>query len=119
MIVLDDRFEINSQLFEEKVKEIIYDKEELSARMKDSSLGGIIFGGVYGVMQGFMGMAVAENPLGLVLGIPEFTKSIKKAIHYEKPEDAIDPTGVKYLALLDINKRIRQRTHRSLYIDQI
>lgn len=114
LIVLDDRFEIGSQLFEEKVNEILYDKEELSARMKDSSVGKIIFGGVYGIMKGFVGMAVAENPLGLVLGIPEFTKSIKKAIHYEQAEDAIDPTGVKYLALID--KRIRRRPNRLLLV---
>lgn len=77
-------------------------KEELYARMKESHLGDIIFGTACGTIAAGIGLLAAP-----ILGaIPGFLSAIYSACKIEMPENAIDQTGLKYIALVD--KRLRK-----------
>ena len=78
-------------------------KEELSARMNESHIGDIVFGTICGTISAGIGL-LASPVLG---AIPGFLNTIHSACKIEKPENVIDQTGLKYLALVD--KRLRRQ----------
>lgn len=77
-------------------------KEELYARMNESHWGEIVFGTVCGTIAA--GIGFMANPI--IGAIPGFLNAIYSACRIEKPENVIDQTGLKYLALID--KRLRR-----------
>lgn len=102
LLVLDPSLDIGTKLFEEKVKELILRKKELSAKMNESQFGKIIFGSICGAGSAVIGFASGFG----VLGIPAFSNAIYSALQIESPEKVFDQTGLKYMALLD--KRLRR-----------
>jgi hypothetical protein len=102
LLVLDPNLEIETDFFNEKVKELILRKKELSAKMDESQFGKIFFGSVCGA--GSAAIAFASG-FGL-LGAPAFANAIFSALQIETPESMFDQTGLKYMALID--KRIRR-----------
>ncbi|WP_313717623.1 kinase [Kaistella carnis] len=82
LIALNHNLEEDSQLFKETMKELIYDKQELSAKMNESRLGQIMFGTVCGITGAIISLVTAEPSLslgGTLLAVPAFTN----AIHYK------------------------------------
>lgn len=77
-------------------------KEELYARMNESHWSEIVFGTVCGTIAA--GIGFMANPI--IGAIPGFLNAIYSACRIEKPENVIDQTGLKYLALID--KRLRR-----------
>ena len=107
LLVLDPNLEIETDFFNEKVKELILRKNELSAKMNESQFGKIFFGGVCGAGSAIIGFSTGFG----LLGAPAFANAIHSALQIEKPEDLFDQTGLKYMALID--KRLRRPTANS------
>ncbi len=100
LLVLNPTITPESPLFKLTLEEMKMAKEELYARMNESHLGDIIFGTICGTISAGIGLLAAP-----VLGaIPGFLNAIHSACRIEKPENVIDQTGLKYLAL--VNKRL-------------
>lgn len=109
MIALDHSLEEESQLFIETLKELNYQKEELSAKMNESQLGQLIFGTVCGITGAVIGLASAGTTgalAGSLAALPSFANSIHSALLIERVENITDQSGMKYLALID--KKIRR-----------
>jgi hypothetical protein len=102
LLVLNPTITPESPLFKITLEDMKMAKEELSARMNESHIGDIIFGTICGTI--FAGIGLLASP---VLGIPGFLNAIHSACKIEKPENIIDQTGLKYLALVD--KRLRRQ----------
>ena len=111
LIVLDDSIDYDSELFKEKVNELQIAKEELTARMNESRFGPIFYGTICGMLGAALGLIPATS-MGFYLGIPAFLNAIYSASKIEKPENIIDQTGLKYIALID--KRLRNPYGRNL-----
>lgn len=109
LLVLDPNLEIETELFNEKVKELIIRKKELSAKMDESQFGKIFFGSICGA--GSAAIAFATG-FGL-LGAPAFANAIYSALQIETPDSLFDQTGLKYMALID--KRIRKPAANSRF----
>ena len=105
LIVLNPSIEVDSLFFTESVKELGFRKDELSAKMNESRLGGIFFGTVCGVVGAVTGLAAAATPGAIIGAIPGFVNAIYSALKTEKAEGVFDQSGMKYLALVD--KRLR------------
>lgn len=109
LIALDHSLEEESQLFIETLKELNYQKEELSAKMNESQLGQLIFGTVCGITGAVIGLASAGTTgalAGSLAALPSFANSIHSALLIERVENITDQSGMKYLALID--KKIRR-----------
>lgn len=109
ILALDPKLDIESELFKEKVKELIFRKEELSAKMNENQFGKIFFGGVCGAASAVIAFA---SGFGL-LGAPAFANAIYSALKIESPEGIFDQTGLKYMALVD--KRMRRPVANNVY----
>ena len=70
--------------------------------MNESHIGDIIFGTICGTISAGIGLLASP-----VLGILNLLNAIQSACKIEKPENIIDQTGLKYLALVD--KRLRRQ----------
>lgn len=101
-IALNPTITPESPLFTTILDEMKTAKEELSARMNENHLGDIVFGTICGTIAAGIGF-LAAPALG---AIPGLLHAIYSACRIERPEDAIDQTGLKYLALVD--KRLRR-----------
>ena len=95
----------DEKLLTEKIKELKYQKELLSAKMNESKLGTIFFGTVCGIFGAFQGLTQAETTGAIIGGLPGFASAIYAALRIERAENTFDQTGMKYLALVD--KRLR------------
>ena len=102
ILVLNPTITPESPLFKITLEDMKMAKEELSARMNESHIGDIIFGTICGTISAGIGLLASP-----VLGIPGFLNAIHSACKIEKPENIIDQTGLKYLALVD--KRLRRQ----------
>ena len=102
LLVLNPTITPESPLFKITLEDMKMAKEELSARMNESHIGDIIFGTICGTISAGIGLLASP-----VLGIPGFLNAIHSACKIEKPENIIDQTGLKYLALVD--KRLRRQ----------
>lgn len=105
-IVLDSDIIEDSPLFHEHLTELLQRKQELSAKMNESNLGGIIFGTVCGLIGAYQGLAAASTVGAVVGGLPGFANAIYSALQIERVENIFDQSGLKYLALAD--KRLRK-----------
>lgn len=103
LLVLNPTITPESPLFKITLEDMKMAKEELSARMNESHIGDIVFGTICGTISAGIGL-LASPVLG---AIPGFLNAIYSACKIEKPENVIDQTGLKYLALVD--KRLRRQ----------
>lgn len=95
----------DEKLLSEKIKELKFEKESLTAKMNESKLGTIFFGTACGIFGAVQGLATASTVGAVVGGLPGFASAIHSALKIEKAEDTFDQTGMKYLSLAD--KRLR------------
>lgn len=103
LLVLNPTITPGSPLFKITLEDMKMAKEELSARMNESHIGDIVFGTICGTISAGIGL-LSSRP---ILGILGFLNAIHSACKIEKPENVIDQTGLKYLALVD--KRLRRQ----------
>jgi hypothetical protein len=68
--------------------------------MKASNFKEIVFGTVCGLVSAGAGLTTLGNN-GLIAGLPGFANAIHSALKVENPEKMFDPSGMKYLALLE------------------
>jgi hypothetical protein len=109
LIVLDSKLEEESQLFKETIKDLNYDKEELSAKMNESKFGQLMFGTVCGITGAVIGLAAAGTTgalVGSLSALPSFANAIHSAMQIERIENITNQSGMKYLALID--KKIKK-----------
>lgn len=109
LIALDHTLEEDSQLFKETIKELNFQKEELSSKMNESKLGQLMFGTVCGITGAVLGFANAGSTgalVGSLSSLPSFANAVHSALKIERVENITDQSGMKYLALLD--KKIRR-----------
>ncbi|RLD56105.1 MAG: kinase [Bacteroidetes bacterium] len=109
LIALDHNLDEESQLFKETIKELDYQKEELSAKMNESRFGQLMFGTVCGITGAVIGLASAGTTgalVGSLSALPSFDNAIHSALKIEGVENITDQSGMKYLALVD--KKIRR-----------
>jgi hypothetical protein len=104
-IALNPNFD-NETLFNEKVKELKFEKKALTAKMNESKFGAIFFGTACGIFGALQGLTVSETTGAFVGGLPGFASAIYAALQFEKAENTFDQTGMKYLSLID-KKHIR------------
>lgn len=107
LIVLDRSIRENSNLFDERINELIQRKEELTNKMNEGNFGKILFGTVFGVFGAFYGLATASPKNAIIGSLPGFVNAVYSALNIECAEDIFDQSGLKYLALVD--KRIRRK----------
>lgn len=100
-IVLNSAISPESKMFEVTLDELKHQKGELSARMNESHLCNINFGTICGTISA--AISLFEN--SSVAAITGLLSAIYSVCKIERPESAIDQTGLKYLALVD--KRMR------------
>ncbi|WP_343690029.1 hypothetical protein [Chitinophaga sp.] len=101
LIVLNPAMEEDSDFFHEAIKELKTRKTELSAKMNESKLGGILFGTICGITGAAIGLSAAETVGAVIGGLPGFANAVYSALQIEKAEDIFDQSGMKYLALVD------------------
>ncbi|MCU7549829.1 hypothetical protein OCK74_11925 [Chitinophagaceae bacterium LB-8] len=112
LIVLNPNMEEGSALFHEVVQELKIRKAELSAKMNESKLGGVLFGTICGITAAVIGLPIAETAETattvdtVVGGLAGFANAVYSALQIERAEDIFDQSGMKYLALVD--KRLRK-----------
>lgn len=112
LLALNPTITHESPLFRITLEDMKMAKEELYARMNESHIGDIVFGTICGTISAGIGLLAAP-----VLGaIPGFLNAIHSACKIERPENVIDQTGLKYLALVD--KRL-SRQSRQVYSPSI
>ncbi len=102
LLALNPTITPESPLFTRTLEDMKMAKEELSARMNESHIGDIVFGTICGTISAGIGL-LATPVLG---AIPGFLNAIHSACRIERPENVIDQTGLKYLALVD--KRLKR-----------
>lgn len=100
-LVFDQNLEEDSKMFRDIMEELNGRKEELSARMKEGKYGRIIFGTLFGLIGAVQGMVTADSAGAIIGAIPGFGNAVHEALTLENPENIIDYSGMKYLALLD------------------
>lgn len=93
------------KLLSEKIKELKFEKESLTAKMNESKFGAIFFGTACGIFGAVQGLSQAQTAGAVVGGLPGFASAIYSALKIEKAENTFDQTGMKYLAIVD--KRLR------------
>jgi hypothetical protein len=101
LIALDDHYQEGTQLFNEKLSELMIQRNELSAKMKENKIGNIFFGTICGVLGGIIGFAAASTTGAVIFGLPGLFNAIHSALKIENPNSILDQTGMKYLALID------------------
>lgn len=107
LIALDPCIRENSNLFDERINELIQRKEELTSKMNERNFGKILFGTVCGIFGAFYGLATASPKDAIIGSLPGFANAVYSALNIEYAEDIFDQSGLKYLALVD--KRIRRK----------
>lgn len=101
LIALNPSISLDSQLFKTAIEDMNDSKEELIARMSENKFGNIFFGTICGTISACI--ALSNGPT--LSAIPGILNAIYTALKIEKPENVIDQTGLKYLAL--VHKRLR------------
>ncbi|WP_288882965.1 kinase [Pedobacter panaciterrae] len=106
-IALDSRYD-NDELLNERIRELNYNKEQLSARFQENRLGKILFSNVFGLAGAVYGLSQIESKLGAVIGGSlVFANAVHSALQIEDPTKIYDPSGMKYLALADSRLKIK------------
>ncbi len=109
LIALDPRIEIETEFFNEKIKELTIGKTELTAKMNESNFGNIVFGTICGAASA----GIAFNEGFGWLAMPAFLNAIHSALKIETAEDIPNQEGMKYLALME--KRISKPVANNVY----
>lgn len=107
LIALDKNIYKNSDIFDEKVKELKHQKREIAAKMNESKIAPVFaaFSGIVGAMPGLY----AEKPELAVMGAIGLAGTVVAAANIENPKSVIDQTGLKYLALVDNKLRTHEK----------
>lgn len=113
LIVLDQNIDEESQLFKETIKELNYNKEELSTRMNESKFGQLWYGTVCGITGAIIGLAATGSLSSSLAALPSFVNAIHSAMQIERIENITNQSGMKYLALID--KKLRRHGANTPY----
>lgn len=105
LIVLNPSISLDSQLFKTTIEDMNDSKEELITRMSENKFGNIFFGTICGTISACI--ALSDGPT--LSAMPGVLNAIYTALKIEKPENVIDQTGLKYLAL--VHKRLKLNKH--------
>lgn len=100
-LVLDTSIEHDSQIFQNKLDELEMQKQDIVDRMQALNIKDIILGPVMGITAAVVGVVGSGSLWGAVGAAPGLINAIHAALQTEKPENIIDQTGLKYLALMD------------------
>jgi hypothetical protein len=103
LLVLDPTVIEGTDLFNEKIRELVIRKGELTAKMGESQIGNIIFGSVCGIIGATQGIVATGDLKSMLWGLPGFANAVYSAMKIEKTENVFDQSGMKYLALVDKN----------------
>jgi hypothetical protein len=106
LIALDPNVRENSNLFNEKMNELLQRKQELTNKMNESKFKNILFGTVCGLIGAYQGLESASTNGAIIGALPGFANAVYSALKIERAENIFDQSGLKYLALVD--KRIRR-----------
>lgn len=106
LIALDPNIRENSNIFDEKMNELLQRKEELTNKMNESKFKNILFGTVCGLIGAYQGLELASTNGAIIGALPGFANAVYSALKIERAENIFDQSGLKYLALMD--KRIRR-----------
>lgn len=109
LIALDHNLNEESQLFRETLRELNYQKQELSEKMNESRFGRLMFGTVCGITGAIIGLASSGTNgalVGSLAALPSFANAVHSALQLEGVKNISDQSGMKYLALID--KEIRR-----------
>lgn len=101
-LVFNPNIEHDTELFRLQLDDMKNAKDELYARMNENRIGDIVFGTICGSISAAIGFLS-----GSVRGLPGLLNTIYSVCKIERPENVVDQTGLKYLALVD--KRLRRK----------
>jgi hypothetical protein len=95
--------EIPEELREHQINELIGYKNELVGRMKEKRLGQLFYGGVCGIFATSVDITYANDTLSRMGAFAGFLSAIQagREIIRNRPENMLDQSGMKYLALLE------------------
>lgn len=99
-IALDSKYD-NEQLLNEKITELNFHKEEISARISENRFGPIVYGTVFGLAGAVFGYAQTNSWAGAIGGFPGFANAVYSALKIEDPIKVYDSTGMKYLSIVE------------------
>ena len=105
LLVLDPTVIEGTDLFNEKIRELVIRKGELTAKMGESQIGKIILISVFGIIGATQGIVATGDLKSMLWGLPGFANAVYSAMKIEKTENVFDQSGMKYLALVD--KKLR------------
>ncbi len=105
ILVLDPTVIEGTDIFNEKIRELVIRKGELTAKMNESQVGNIIFGSACGIISATQAVAASGDLRSMLWGLLGFANAVYSAMKIEKAENVFDQTGMKYLALVD--KKLR------------
>lgn len=105
LLVLDPTVKEGTDLFNEKIRELVIRKGELTKKMNESQIGNIVFGSVCGIISATQAMAASGDLRSMLWGLPGFANAVYSAMKIERAENVFDQSGMKYLALVD--KKLR------------
>lgn len=100
-VVFDKNIVEGTVLFHLKMAEMLEQKEELLARMRETrNFPRIFFGSVCGIISG--GTTILDpNPISVIGTLAGFGSAVYSALQIERAENVVDQSGMKYLALAD------------------
>jgi len=104
-IALDSRYD-NEQLLNEKIIELNFHKDEISARISENRYGPIVYGTVFGLAGAVYGYAQTNSWAGAIGGFPGFANAVYSALKIEDPINEYDKTGMKYLSIIESKGRL-------------
>lgn len=99
-IAFDQKYD-DDRLLQAKIQELNHHKEQLLSKFSESRIAPIIFGTAMGLTGAVYGYATADHWSGAIGGFPGFANAVYSALQIEAPEKIIDPSGMKYLAILE------------------
>ncbi len=106
-IALDSKYD-SEELLNEKIRELNYNKDQLLARFKESQIGNILFGNVCGLVGAAYGFTQTNSTVGAVIGGSiGFANALHSALKIEDQTKIYDPSGMKYLAIMDNKLRTK------------
>lgn len=100
-IVLNPVLDENSELFKETMNELQIRRDELSAKMSENRFGSIFFGTICGIAGALFGLLTSSTTLAVIGGLHGFANAVFSALQIENPDNVLDQSGMKYLALID------------------
>lgn len=106
LITLDPNIRENSNLFDEKINELLQRKQELTNKMNENGFKNVLYGTVCGLIGAYQGLESASTNGAIIGALPGFANAVYSALKIERAENIFDQSGLKYLALMD--KRIRR-----------